>query len=103
MRPLTVSQTDVGASAVVPVDFMQISPSVSIGAVVSGTVTYNIEHTYSDTLDSTVTPVWFVAPELSAKTTSADGVFKGPIRGLRINITAGSGTVTMTVLQGDPR
>ena len=103
MRPVTVSRTGVGQSAVVPTDYMQISPSVGVGAVVSGTVTYNVEHTYSDVLDPTVTPVWFVAPELSAQTTSKDGVYVGPIRGLRVNVTAGTGSVTMTVLQGDPR
>jgi hypothetical protein len=103
MRPVTVSRTGVGVSSVVAVDYMQNSPAVGIAAVVSGTVTYDIQHTYSDVLDSTVTPVWFIAPELAAKTVSADGVYVGPIRGLRINVSAGTGSVTLTVLQGDPR
>lgn len=103
MRPVVVSKTGTGQTAVVPTDYMQISFAVSAAVVVSGTVTFNIEHTYDDVLDPAVTPTWFAPTADSGKTANYDKGYAFPIRGVRVNTTAGTGTVTLTVLQGDPR
>lgn len=102
MRPVTVSVTGVGTSAVVPLDYLQDTFKVGFGAVVSGTATYTIQHTFDNVLDSTVTPTWFNHADVVGATTSRDGNYAFPVRGMRVNLTVGTGTVTLTVLQGNP-
>jgi len=87
------SQTGVGASAA-------IYPSagnpfnVGMGCVVSGTVTYTIEHSFdSDSND------WFSHSDLVNKSSSTDGNYAFPVAAIRINVTAGTGTVTLAFLQ----
>lgn len=103
MRPVTVSKTGVGQTAVVPVDYLQTAFAIGFGVVVSGTVTYTVQHTFDNVLDPTVTPTWFPHETLAGQTASQDGNYAFPIRGIRIDNTAGTGSTTLTVLQGDPR
>jgi hypothetical protein len=103
MRPVTVTRTGVGVSAVVPVDYLQSAFAIGFGAVVTGGATYTIQHTFDNVLDSTVTPTWFNHEDLIDETTNQDGNYAFPIRGIRINQTVGTGSVALTVLQGNPR
>jgi hypothetical protein len=103
MRPVVVSVTGVGTSPVVPLDYLQLDFKVALGAVVSGTVTYTIQHTFDNILDPTVTPTWFNHDSMVDLTANEDGNYFFPVRGTRVNLTAGTGTVTLTVLQGNPR
>lgn len=100
MRPITVSQTGTGQSATVPMDRKLAPFAVGIGCVVSGTATFNVEHTFDNIQDATVTPTWFINSGFSAKTANQDGNYTFPVRAIRLNVTAGTGTVTMTVIQG---
>jgi len=102
MRPVVVSQTGVGAR-IIPVDYLQVAFSVGVGVTVTGTVTFSIEHTYDDALNPAVTPIWFAPTADAGKTANYDKGFVTPIRAVRLNVTAGTGTAVMTVLQGDPR
>lgn len=106
MRPITVSVTGVGSSVVVPLDFRSSPTNVAIGCILSGTATYTVEHTFDDVFSPTFTPgsaSWLPNAGLTAKTTSADGNYVVPPRGVRVTIASGSGTVTMTLIQGDPK
>lgn len=94
MRPVTVSRTGVGAIGVL-VDHQTTPFALGVGVIVSGTVTYNIEHSYDGTN-------WFAPAADSGKTAAYDKGFLTPILAVRTNVTAGTGTVTMTVLQGTP-
>jgi hypothetical protein len=99
MRPVTISVTGVATSSIAPLDRL-ISPfNIGLGAVVSGTVTYTIQHTFDDIYDSTVTPTWFPHATLVNLTANADGNYAFPVRAIRINNTAGTGTTTLTILQ----
>lgn len=100
MRPQTITQTGVGTSAWVPLDYKQSPFNVGFGVSVTGTATYNIEHTFDNILDSTVTPVVFKHGTLVSQTTNKDGNYAFPIRAVRINVTAGTGSVSVTLLQG---
>ena len=82
------------------VDENMIPMNIGFGCVVNGTVNYTIEHTFDDLRDSTITPTWFPHPFIAAQTTSKDGNYTIPITAYRINIASGSGSVTMTSLQG---
>jgi len=102
MRPVTVTSSGVSTSAIVPVDYLQDTFKIGFGAVVTGAATYTIQHTFDNVLDSTVTPTWFSHVDVVGATTSRDGNYAYPIRGIRINQTVGAGSVALTVLQGNP-
>jgi len=100
MRPQVIQQTGVGQSAWVPMDYKQSPFNVGMGAVVSGTVTYNVEHTFDDVYNATVTPVAFTHSTMIGQTINTDGNYAFPIRAIRVNVTAGTGSTTLTILQG---
>ncbi len=83
-----ISQTGVGQSALTKV--APGSPfNIGFGVVVSGTATYTIEHTFDGTK-------FFKHEVLKNKKNDQDGNYVLPIAGIRINQTAGAGTVTLT-------
>jgi hypothetical protein len=103
MRPVTVSVTGVNVSQVIPLDWNSSPFNVGVGCIVSGTVTYTVEHTFDDVFAPTFVPAsanWLPNTGLTAQTASKDGNYAFPVRGIRLNVTAGTGSVTMTVLQG---
>ena len=100
MRPQIFSITGTGQSAWVPLDYKQNPFNVGFGVVATGTVTYDVEHTFDDVFDSAVTPTAFKHETLVSQTTNQDGNYAFPIRAIRLNNTAGTGTSTATLLQG---
>lgn len=100
MRPQEISKTGTGTTEWIPLDYKQNPFNVGFGVNVTGTVTYDIEHTFSDVFDTTITPVVFKHSSLTAQTVNKDGNYAFPIRAVRINNTAGTGTTTLTLLQG---
>lgn len=86
-----VAQVGVGASEAISIeDTNEIR--ISYAVAITGGATYTVQHsldgiTYFDNADN------------SAKTTNADGNYVFPVRDVRINVTAGSGTVTLHVRQ----
>lgn len=100
MKRQIIAKTGTGTTAWVPVDYGQAHFAIGFGVVTSGTVTYTIEHTFDDVFDSTVTPTAFSHEVLVGQTASQDGNYAFPIAAVRINVTAGTGTATLTLLQG---
>ena len=100
MRPQVVSITGTGQSAWIPMDYKQSPFNVGLGAVVNGTVTFDIEHTFDDVFDISITPTAFKNSTLTALSSNKDGNYAFPIRAVRINNTSGTGTTTVTLLQG---
>lgn len=100
MRPQVISITGSGTTAWIPLDYKQNPFNVGLGVVINGTVTYDIEHTFDDIFDTAVTPTAFKHSVLTAQTTNKDGNYAFPVRAVRINNTAGTGTTTLTMLQG---
>jgi hypothetical protein len=100
MRPQVISLTGTGQSAWIPLDYKQSPFNVGMGCTVSGTVTYDIEHTFDDVYDASVTPIAFKNSTITGKSANFDGNYAFPIRAVRINNTAGTGTTTITLLQG---
>lgn len=86
-----VAVTGVAASEAIGVeDTNEIR--VSYAVAVTGTVTYTVQHsldgiTYFDNIDN------------AAQTTSQDGNYVFPVRDVRVNNTAGTGTSTLHVRQ----
>jgi hypothetical protein len=98
MRPVTVSTSGVSASSPIGVDYLADPVNIGIGCVVVGTVTYNVEHAFEQP------PVnWFVNANISGATSSSTTNYTFGVRYVRLNQTGGSGSVTMTLLQGSNR
>jgi hypothetical protein len=62
-------------------------------------VTYSVQHTFDDLYNPAVTPVWFNHAFVNGATTSQDGNYAFPISAMRLNVTAGTGSVTINILQ----
>ena len=122
MRQIVVSTTTTGVSAPVVLD-TYISPcNVSIGVAMDSGSEILVEHTFSDVLNSAITPTWY--PTFSSASDegfllqedgfailqeNSDYILTGnenvshfinfPVSAIRLNTFVNSGTVTMTVLQ----
>lgn len=99
MRPIVKSQTGTGETATVPMDTYQNPFNVTVKVVVSGTVTYTVQSTNDNVFDASVTPDWDDHPSLSGLSADALGNYAFPVTGIRLSVTSGSGTATMTVQQ----
>lgn len=92
MRPITLAQTGVGATPWVPLSDKADIFNIGFGCVVSGSATYTIQHTFDGTTA-------FDHPTVAAQTANKDGNYAFPVRAIRVNVTAGTGTVTLTAIQ----
>ena len=100
MRPQVITKSSSGTTAWIPLDYKQSPFNIGLAVVVNGTITYDIEHTFDDVFDSTVTPTAFKHSTLVSQTANKDGNYAFPIRAIRLNNTAGTGDTTLTILQG---
>jgi hypothetical protein len=79
-----------------------ISPfNVGFGVVVTGTVSYKIQHTFDD-LQTVASPNWFTHPSFStAQSTTQDGNYAFPVAAIKIltDANTNTGTVKLTVIQ----
>lgn len=102
MRPVTVSQTGTGSSAVVPMDIYQNPFNVGIGVKVTGTVNYTVQHTFDDPFAAGFDPAtatWFDHTTLAAQAANAVGNYAFAVRAVRITVNSGAGTAAMTLVQ----
>lgn len=101
------SRTGVGATS--PIYFGSYGPGGTIGwqVVVTGTVTYDVQEsndavtTAQDGNGGTPTN-WFTDAAGSAKSANANSNVTGPCRWMRVNVTAGTGSVTLTAQAQGP-
>jgi hypothetical protein len=102
MRPVRVSVTGVGVSPVIPTDWRHASFDVGLGVVVQGTATYTVEYTFDDVFSETFNPAtatWFPHQDLTGLTANKDSNLAFPPTGMRLNVTAGTGKVTLNYIQ----
>ena len=98
MRQQIATRTGVGSSNVLAMD-LYISPfNVGFGVVVTGTVTYTIQHTF-DNVQTVASPTWFSHPTIAGKSDNQDGNYAFPVAAIKVLVTAGDGTATATVIQ----
>ena len=99
MRQQVVSKTGVGSSAAIPMNLDSTPFNVGFGVVVTGTVTYTVQHTF-DNPWTTATPVWFDHPTVAAVVNAnADGNYAFPVAAIKVVVTSGAGTAALTVIQ----
>ena len=105
MRPVTVVADRAVSpfySSVVPVQLGSAPLNIGIACIVTGTVTYSVQHTFDDVFAANFDPstaVWFDHPTLVAQTGNKDGNYSAPPRGVRVFATAGTGSVRMVLVQ----
>lgn len=98
MRPVTLTVTGVGTSAPVPMDFRAQNFNIGFGCEITGTATYGVQHTFDDIYNPAITPVWFNHAFVNGVTTNMDGNYAFPIRAMRLNVSASTGSVTINIL-----
>ena len=75
-----------------------ISPfNVGFGVVVTGTVTYTVEHTFDDPGIGFTN--WFPHPTIADKATDQDGNYAFPVTGIKVLVNSGDGTATLKLVQ----
>lgn len=101
-NPVYQSYTTTGAMPPVSLNNFQTPFNASVFAyIVSGTATYSVQFTADPVDDPDVTPRWFDDANMPTGTAVSDSSnYMFPIRAVRINITANTGTVEFKVLQG---
>ena len=98
MKQQIATKTGTGSSNVLATD-LYISPfNVGFGVVVTGTVTYTVQHTF-DNPQTVASPVWFSHPTIASKSDNQDGNYAFPVAAIKVLVTAGAGTATMTMIQ----
>lgn len=98
MRRVVETVTGVGISPTIPMDYRSQVFNIGLGCVITGTATYSVQHTFDDIYNPAITPTWFTHAFIAAATTNQDGNYAFPVAALRLNVTASTGTVTLTVL-----
>ena len=100
MRPVTISQTGVGTTAAVPL-LTHGRSEVSLQVAVTGTVTYTVQQTLDNPYDPSITPAWFDHPDVNlvSQLVQRQGNYAFVPAAVRVNVTAGTGTARLTVLQ----
>ena len=97
MKVQIVSQTGTGSSDEIVVNTNVTPCNIGFGVVVSGTVTYTVQHTFDDPAVGFTT--WFDHPTVASENANADGNYAFPVTGIKVAVTAGSGTATMKLVQ----
>lgn len=97
MKLQTVSKTGTGSSSALVMN-TNISPfNVGFGVIATGTVTYTIQHTFDD--PAVGFSVWYPHPTIAAKTDNQDGNYAFPVTGVKVLVTAGTGSATLNLVQ----
>lgn len=102
MRPIQVVVTGVAVSPPIPMDYIATAFSVGIGVFITGTATYTVEHTFDDIWAPGFSPgsaTWLPNSGLTAQTVNKDGNYAFPVRAIRLNVSASTGSVRMNVIQ----
>jgi hypothetical protein len=97
MKVQIISKTGVGSSSALVMNTNCTPFNVGFGVVVSGTVTYSVQHTFDDPAIGFTT--WFSHPTIAAKIDNQDGNYAFPVTGIKLLVTAGTGSATMNLVQ----
>ena len=105
MRPVAVTVTgSPQASAVIVPDINKSPFAIGAGVKVTGTITFQVQHTFDDVFSPTFDPataVWYNHPTLTGSS-NVDSNYAFAVRGIRITSSAGTGSATLTAVQAGP-
>jgi hypothetical protein len=96
MKVQVVSQTGVGTADPIVIN-TNVSPvNVGFAVIVTGTVEYTIMRSYDDPSNL---QNYFADANITNKTASDEYSYTTPFTALVLNVTSGTGTATMSVVQ----
>lgn len=76
--------------------------SIGFGVIVTGTVSYTVQHTFDDIASGAVLPanaVWFDHASVAAQTANKDGNYSYPCTAIRLRQASGNGSCRMVIAQ----
>ncbi len=94
---VTLGTNGIGSSPPKFANYLWGPTQISISGVVSGTVTWGVEYAYAD---PSVSVQWWSHPNLAGLSSSADGFIDNPIVAWRAVISAGTGSVQVSAIEG---
>ncbi len=97
MRPISQTLTGPAAVLAIPLDIYEDPFSVTVDCVVSGTVTYQVGTSNDDPFSGSA-PV-NINPLIASGSINAKSTISAPVRQLYVQVTAGTGSVTVRVVQ----
>lgn len=103
-HPMTLTTSGISASSVAPLCYFVHRFNVSVNTVVTGSATYTLQFTADDPFAPNFSPAtanWKPHPSMTSSTISDIVEFTAPVTAVRINQTAGAGSVSATVIQMD--
>lgn len=99
-QTIALTAATTGASPAYPVSFRNPYFNIGFGVVVSGTVTYSVQHTFNDVMrEGTAAAVWFEHDTATSASTNISGSYSYPVAALRLNKKTGTGKAIMRLLQ----
>jgi hypothetical protein len=100
----TQSASSTGTLTPVSLDWTNVPFNASFATnITTGTAIYSVEFTLDDVNNAAITPKWFATSAAPASTSaSVNGGFTTPASFVRLNVSAITGTMLFTVLQGLP-
>jgi hypothetical protein len=102
MRSNTVVVSTTGVSSPIPMNLNTSPFNIGFGCIVSATATYTVQHTFDDVFSSSFDPstaTWFNHSSVASATTNQDGNYAFPVKAIRLNVAANTGTVTLIAIQ----
>ena len=105
MPNISYTVTGAGTSPIFACDNFQAPFNVGYGTTISATATFKLEYTFDDiTADSYVASsgTWFTMTGTSGST-AVSGSFTIPCRGIRLNVSASTGSMTVFFQQAGER
>jgi hypothetical protein len=107
MRPIVQTLSDASGGTLygnpIALDYFANPNETTISVLVTGTATYTVQYTFdlvNQTSDWTpATGNWVNHPTLTAQTATKDANLAYPVTAIRIQQTAGSGSVRLTAIQ----
>jgi len=101
-RPMTISTNGTSTSDLAGLCYYIAPFSVSIVSTVTGLATYTLQYTSDNIQASAFTPAganWQDHPMMTGSTTSGIAEITAPVTAVRLNQTAGAGSVSAKVTQ----
>ena len=100
MIPVTLTQAGTGASRPFQCSYWAVPLNLGFGCVItSGSATYSVQHTFDDIQNPDIELTWFNHSTVIGLQANQDGNYAFPVTAVRLNVTNGSGTVAMTIVQ----
>lgn len=103
MKSIAITTSGTSVSSVAATNSNCTPISIEIAIVVTGAATYTLQYTLDDVYATTFNPAtatWFTHPTLAAgQTATKDAQITWPVKGIRVNQTAGAGSTAAVVLQ----